>query len=107
VAATSVYRPEAELDVSYGMALHTVTVCDLAQGGFDCQGTLVLGPPGRVFYVSPDAVYVWTSSWAQRTTDKSPSLVFRMPLDGLVQVRCAPQAVRWTSSRFFRARTNI
>ena len=82
VPATSVYRTEAEFELDYGMALHTVTVCDLANGGFDCNATSVLGPAGRVFYVSPDAVYVWTSSWARHAKDKSPSIVFRMPLDG-------------------------
>lgn len=93
VAATSVYRPETEFDTDYGMAMHTVTVCDLANGGFDCQGTSVLGPAGRVFYVSPDAVYVWTSSWARHAKDKSPSIVFRMPLDG-----SGPSALRASGS---------
>ncbi|HEX2268408.1 MAG TPA: beta-propeller domain-containing protein [Pyrinomonadaceae bacterium] len=90
VPATSVYRPETEFSVDYGMALHTVTVCDLANGGFDCQATSVVGPVGRVFYVSPDAVYVWTSSGAR---DKSPSIVFRMPLDG-----SGPSALRASGS---------
>ena len=93
VPATSVYRPETEFDTDYGMAMHTVTVCDLANGGFDCQGTSVLGPAGRVFYVSPDAVYVWTSSWARHAKDKSPSIVFRMPLDG-----SGPSALRASGS---------
>lgn len=93
VAATSVYRPETEFDTDYGMAMHTVTVCDLANGGFDCQGTSVLGPAGRVFYVSPDAVYVWTSSWARHAKDKSPSILFRMPLDG-----SGPSALRASGS---------
>ena len=93
VAATSVYRPDTEFDVDYGMALHTVTVCDLANGGFDCQATAVIGPAGRVFYVSPDSVYVWTSSWARHAKDKSPSIVFRMPLDG-----SGPSALRASGS---------
>ncbi len=93
VPATSVYRPETEFSVDYGMALHTVTVCDLANGGFDCQATSVVGPAGRVFYVSPDAVYVWTSSWARRAHDKSSSIVFRMPLDG-----SGPSALRASGS---------
>jgi hypothetical protein len=92
-AATSVYRPDTEFDVDYGMALHTVTVCDLANGGFDCQATAVVGPAGRVFYVSPDSVYVWTSSWARHAKDKSPSIVFRMPLDG-----SGPSALRASGS---------
>ena len=107
VAATSVYRPESEFDTDYGMALHTVTVCDLANGGFDCKGTSVIGPAGRVFYVSPDSVYVWTSSWARRAKDKPQSIVFRMPSMALVQARCARQEVRWTSSRSFRVKISI
>lgn len=93
VPATRVYRPETEFNIDYGMALHTVTVCDLANGGFDCQATSVVGPAGRVFYVSPDAVYVWTSSWARQARDKSPSIVFRMPLDG-----SGPSALRASGS---------
>lgn len=93
VNATSVYRPETEFNADYGMAMHTVTVCDLANGGFECQGTSVLGPPGRVFYVSPDAVYVWTSSWARYAKDRSRSVVFRMPLDG-----SGPSALRASGS---------
>ena len=93
VSATRVYRPEVEFNIDYGMAMHTVTVCDLAKGGFDCQGTSVVGPAGRVFYVSPDAVYVWASSWARHAKDKSPSIVFRMPLDG-----SGPSALRASGS---------
>ena len=92
VSATSVYRPEAELAVD-DMALHTVTVCDLSNGGFDCQGTSVLGPAGRVFYESPDSVYVWTTSWEEHPKDKSSSIVFRMPLDG-----SGPSALRASGS---------
>ena len=63
VSATHVYRPEYEINSPYGLALHTVTICDLANGGFDCKATGVVGPSGRVFYVSPQAVYVWMSDW--------------------------------------------
>jgi len=83
VSANRIYRPQAEFDIDYGMALHTVTVCDLANGGFDCQATSVVGPAGRVFYVSPDSVYVWATTWSYREKDtRSKSLLFRMPLDG-------------------------
>jgi hypothetical protein len=79
VPASRVYRPETNLDFTSGNALHTVTVCDLANGGFDCQATSVIGPSGHVFYVSPDSVYVWTSTGGR---GQNRSLVFRMPLDG-------------------------
>src|SRR5256886_2041510 len=83
VSATHVYRPERQFDSTYGVALHTVTVCDLAQDDFKCEATAVLGAPGRVFYVSPESVYVWTTNWArygQKTNQQS--VLYRMPLDG-------------------------
>jgi Beta propeller domain len=76
--ATRVYRPESNIADTYVTALHTVTVCDLANGGFDCQATAVIGPPGHVFYVSPDSVFVWATAWNR----EFKSLLFRMPLDG-------------------------
>jgi len=83
VSATHVYRPEHEFDSNYATALHTVTVCDLANGGFACNATAVLGPPGRVFYVSENSVYVWVSDWARRGKQiHSESMLYRMPLDG-------------------------
>ena len=83
VSATQVYRPEGQLDADYGLALHTVTVCDLTNGGFECKATAVVAPPGHVFYVSPDAVYVWATSWTYRNNQsRSRSQLFRMPLDG-------------------------
>jgi hypothetical protein len=83
VSATHVYRPEGQINTSSGLALHTVTVCDLAQGDFKCEATAVLGPPGRVFYVSPESVYVWTTDWSRYGQQSAQSsMVFRMPLDG-------------------------
>ena len=91
VAATQIYKPESEFSIDYGAALHTVTVCDLANGGFDCQATSVMGPQGHVFYVSPDSVYVWASAWEDGKRDRS--LLFRMPLDG-----SGPSALRVSGS---------
>src|SRR5439155_18516399 len=83
VSATHVYRPERQLNATYGLALHTVTVCDLAQNDFKCDATAVLGPAGRVFYVSPDSVYVWTTDWSRYGQQaKESSTLYRMPLDG-------------------------
>jgi hypothetical protein len=80
VSANRVYRPQAELHVTEGLTLHTVTTCDLAYGGFNCSATTVVGPEGRVFYASPESIYVWaTDPW--RVT-KRQSMLFRMPLDG-------------------------
>lgn len=82
VTATNVYRSEQPITSPYGLSLHTVTVCDLANGGFDCKATGVLGPAGRVFYVSPTSVYVWVTDYmrgAERS--QAESIVYRMPLD--------------------------
>ena len=83
VPATRVYYPGSPFDLAYGTALHTVTTCDLSSGDFDCKATSVIGPPGRVFYVSPEAVYVWVTGWTYggQKAD-SRSMVYRMPLDG-------------------------
>jgi hypothetical protein len=43
----------------------------------------VLGPAGRVFYVSPQAVYVWTTGRARGDEpDSSSSTLYALPLDG-------------------------
>src|SRR3954453_12955498 len=92
VSASRVYRPKMEFDVEDGVTLHTVTICDLANRGFDCHATSVVGPSGHVFYVSPDSVYVWAASWPNEEKP-SPSLVFRLPLDG-----SSPGALRVSGS---------
>jgi hypothetical protein len=81
--ATRVYRPARPLDPDAGVALHTVTVCDLASEEMECVGSAVLGPPGHVFYVAPGAVYVWMAG-GQRSGDKAKpgSMLYRIPLDG-------------------------
>ena len=81
--ATRIYRTDEDLSPAAGVALHTVTVCDLAQRDMPCQATAVMGPPGRVFYVSGQSVFVWT------TRRGSDSGVFRIPLDGM-----APSALK-------------
>lgn len=93
VPASRVYLPATQLnfDEEGSTALHTVTVCELAGGGFDCEGTSVIGPPGHVFYVSPDSVYVWASSFSLE--EKTKSILFRMPLDG-----SGPSALRVSGS---------
>ncbi|WP_034926396.1 beta-propeller domain-containing protein, partial [Candidatus Accumulibacter vicinus] len=88
--ATRVYRSDEPLDPFAGVALHSVSICDLARPEMDCQSTAVLGPPGRVFYVSPNAVFVWTTA-EQRGAPASS--VFRIPLDG-----SAPSALKTAGS---------
>src|SRR5947209_6339848 len=94
VSATQVYRTERPVPASYSTALHTVTICDLARGEFDCKATSVIGPPGRVFYVSAESVYIWVSDWAQQDNKwRAQSMVYRMPLDG-----SAPSALNVSGS---------
>lgn len=81
--ATRIYRTDDEPEAGAGLTLHTVTVCDLAQRDMRCEATAVLGPRGRVFYVSGQSVYVWS------TRRGSDSGVFRIPLDGT-----APSALK-------------
>jgi hypothetical protein len=81
--ATRVYHPGGTLTAASGVALHTVTVCDLRAEAMGCEGTAVLGPPGRVFYVSPGAVYVWVSDWVRREGARgAENMLYRIPLDG-------------------------
>lgn len=100
--ATRIYRTDDDIDpLAGGAALHTVTACDLARGeDMRCESSAVLGPPGRVFYVSAGSVYVWTTEWARRASWGRPSgdamvrsAVFRLPLDA-----SAPSALKTTGS---------
>ena len=95
--ATRVYRTDDEFELGEPLALHTVTACELGGDDLRCESSAVLGPAGRVFYVSQGSVYVWTSTW--RRQPESPgrrveppdslSAVFRLPLDG-----AAPSALK-------------
>lgn len=73
-------------------AMHTVSRCDLTQAELSCASTVVLGPSGRTFFVSQNAVYVWVSYTWQRHDD--PGYLYRIPLDGgrpsAAQVRGGP-----------------
>jgi hypothetical protein len=95
IAAADVYRTQPSFTSDEDPALHTVTICDLARGDFDCKATSVLGPSGRVFYVSPLAVYVWATDWNYpgKPHRQENSMLYRMPLDG-----SAPSALRVSGS---------
>lgn len=97
--ATRIYRTDDDFAPGEQLALHTVTTCDLGAPDLACESTAVLGPAGRVFYVSQGSVYVWTSAWPRRAgvlppqpqpyplpqprpEPRSLSAVFRLPLDG-------------------------
>ncbi len=91
VEPAKVYRP---IDPDSVQALHSVTSCDLSTSEMKCESTIVMGPAGRVFYVSQDAVYVWMTPWNHRTGVASDSLLYRMPLTGaepgVVRVKGSP-----------------
>ena len=80
--AERVYRPARPLGYSGGLALHTVTTCDLSTPELQCRATAVLGRPGNTFYVSGDAAYVWTHGWGEDEAPARTADVFRIPLDG-------------------------
>jgi hypothetical protein len=65
--------------------LHTVVRCDLDEPSLACSATGVLGPYGRSFYVSREAVYLWVSPEYGHSTEDDlarRSVVYRMPLRG-------------------------
>lgn len=91
--AQAIYRvpgtgPDGIVDL-YELTLHTVNRCELGDGTMDCRATAVLGPEGRVFYVSQSAVYLWTAAWQHDSGEADASMLYRLPLDG-----SAPTALR-------------
>ena len=95
--ATRIYRTNEDLDPSQTqIALHTVQICDLSKPDLQCTATGVLAPAGREFYVSKDAVYIWTVPFARYhhrdadATSPVSAAVFRLPLD----IKEAPTALK-------------
>ncbi|HEU4561173.1 MAG TPA: beta-propeller domain-containing protein [Longimicrobium sp.] len=83
--ATRVYRAAGRLSFDDDLMLHTLTVCDLTGETLDCRSTALFGPEGRVFYVSPRSVYVWTTRerWDDDDGELPPeSILYQMPLNG-------------------------
>lgn len=120
--ATRIYRTDDDLDpVTGNLALHTVTVCDLSkaaqQGGeMACQATAILGPRGRVFYVSADSVYVWTTQQvmvnkagdkAEQQTSENRAALFRLPLDGSAPTAIKAQGVPVDQFSFLEANNTL
>lgn len=94
ITSRTIYRP---VQHTPWPVLHTVVTCDLAASepgsSLSCSARSVIGPHGRNFYVSRNAVYIWVSGIFVR--DAGPStiarqnpgsttnaVVYRMPLDG-------------------------
>jgi len=73
--------------------MHTVSMCDLTAPQLNCSSTVILGSDSRTFFVSQNAVYVWTDTgytWNEETDDQDfiQAFLYRLPFDG-----SAPQAV--------------
>jgi hypothetical protein len=85
IDATEIYRPIQKTDAP---VLHTVVMCDLAgRRDLKCKASGVIGPYGRTFYVSENAVYVWVSGGrspglTRLGVAEAPGVVYRLPLDG-------------------------
>ena len=98
--ATRIYRTPDDLDPTQsGIALHTVTTCEISGDQLDCSAKAVLGPAGREFYVARDAVYVWTAPFSRRFMQSAfdrikqtpvSASVFRLPLN----LREEPTAIK-------------
>lgn len=90
--ARDIYMPRLAWadDRLAGDALHSVMICDLGEADMDCDATNVLGNWSRIFYVSGQAVYVWTAfgpEWGEGL-DENRAMLYRIPLDG-----APPQAI--------------
>jgi Beta propeller domain len=84
IGATEIYQP---IQKTESPVLHTVVMCDLSGRDLACKASGVIGPYGRTFYVSENAVYVWVTEGhsqglARRETEQAPGVVYRLPLDG-------------------------
>ncbi|MFO0742510.1 MAG: beta-propeller domain-containing protein [Labilithrix sp.] len=80
---SKLYHMDGEFPATPVAALHSVTSCDLRDPSFPCQSVALVGPAGRVFYVSPQAVYVWMQDPASRRSGDSPKhngLLARLPI---------------------------
>ncbi len=87
VRAREIYLPENLRDPYNAdiQALHTVTSCDLAAPVLRCRAQSVLGPAGRTFFVSANAVYVWVNNnryYAEESGKSPSSMLYRLPLNG-------------------------
>ncbi len=88
---TSRDRQDFEVDT-----LHTVIDCNVTAPTLDCSAIGVLGPESRTFYVSGQAVYLWTAEEVYDEEDGASvaAFMYRLPLDrrrpAAVGVRGAP-----------------
>ncbi len=70
--------------------VHSVIRCDLASPQVDCTATSVFGSESRTFFVSRNAIYLWTADvWTDDAHNRPDALLYRIPF-GADEV---PQAV--------------
>ena len=82
IDATEIYRPIQDTNTP---VLHTVVTCDLSRRRTSCEAQAIIGPQGRSFYVSKDAVYVWVHEGYggdTATGREPPAVAYRFPLAG-------------------------
>lgn len=83
-----VFVPQRLRDPRNGVidTVHSVTRCDLAAPQVACSATAVFGPESHSFFVSQNAVYVWTAEAFHHHSDRARAaargFLYRMPLDG-------------------------
>ncbi|MGA0546706.1 beta-propeller domain-containing protein [Brevundimonas sp. VNH65] len=89
--------PQVRADPTQADTLHAVSRCDLGATPMRCDATGVIAAQSRSFYVSRDAIYLWTaaySDYGRGAARTPPASVYRMPLDGrsptAAQARGAP-----------------
>ncbi|WP_432200297.1 beta-propeller domain-containing protein [Erythrobacter sp. W53] len=61
--------------------LHSVTSCDMRSEKLECESTAVVGSWSRNFYITGDAVYVWTSGAGIGGETEARDLLYRVPLE--------------------------
>lgn len=90
--------PQVRADPTQADTLHTVSRCDLGATPMRCDASGVIAAQSRSFYVSRDAIYLWTAAYpdygSRGAARTPPASVYRMPLDGsrptAAQARGAP-----------------
>lgn len=80
MAATDLQRP---VQPTLHPQLHLVIQCDLRAEPLRCEAQGIVGPWGRTYYVSADAVYLWLHDDRLAIDESEPgAALYRLPFDG-------------------------
>lgn len=90
--------PQVRAGPEQADTLHAVSRCDLGSTPMRCEASGVIAAESRSFYVSPNAIYLWTAAYPEYGVSSAvrtpPASIYRMSLDGgsptAVQARGAP-----------------